>query len=160
MKRIYLLRHFKSSREHPSGDFDRPLAPRGRRAGAAISAWLAENDVAPELVLASAATRAKETLALILPALGESRIEIERGLYLASVEALLQRLQRAPDDVASIMIVAHNPGLGELAARWGDESDAFPTGALSGFSMRIASWREIGRAKGELICRARPRELD
>jgi phosphohistidine phosphatase len=160
MKRIYLLRHFKSSREHPSGDFDRPLAPRGRRAGAAVSTWLAENEVAPDFVLVSAALRAKETLALILPALGETRIAIERGLYLASLEALLQRLQRVEDEFASVMIIAHNPGLGELAARWGDESDAFPTGALSGFSMRIASWREIGRAKGELICRARPRELD
>lgn len=160
MKRIYLLRHFKSSRDHPGGDFDRPLAPRGRRAGPAVAAWLAENKIAPDIVLCSAATRAKETLGLVLPALGEVRIEIERELYLIPADALIARLRRLDAGIASVLAIAHNPGLGELAARWGDGADQFPTGALSGFAFRIADWRELGAARGEPICRVRPRELE
>jgi len=160
MKRIYLLRHFKSSREGSGGDFDRPLASRGERAGADIAAWLADNKIAPDLVLCSAALRAKETLALILPALGESRILIERGLYLISAEALVARLRRLDDEARSVMAIAHNPGLGELARHWGDASDQFPTGALSGFGFRIERWRDLAAAQGELLCRIRPRELE
>ena len=71
MKRVYLLRHAKSSwKVGGVPDHDRPLAPRGRRAASAIAGHLLEEGIEPELVLCSTARRARETLERIAPVLG------------------------------------------------------------------------------------------
>ena len=71
MKRLWLLRHAKSSWDDPGlADHDRPLAPRGRKAGKRMRRWAAEHDVRPDLVLCSTAVRAQATLELVAPALG------------------------------------------------------------------------------------------
>jgi phosphohistidine phosphatase SixA len=46
VKRLWLLRHAKSSWDHPGlPDADRPLAPRGRRAAELLAAHLAASDM-------------------------------------------------------------------------------------------------------------------
>jgi phosphohistidine phosphatase len=63
MKRLYLLRHAKSSWKDTSlPDHDRPLAGRGRRAAKAIARHMREQGIEPDLVLCSSARRARETL--------------------------------------------------------------------------------------------------
>ena len=112
MKRLYLLRHAKSSWKDTSlPDHDRPLSGRGRRAAKAIARHLREQDLEPQLVLCSTARRARETLERIQPALGAATVEFEHDLYAASADALLERLRRVPDTVASVMLIGHNPGL-------------------------------------------------
>jgi phosphohistidine phosphatase len=66
VRTLHLLRHAKSSWDDPSlADRDRPLAPRGLRAGRAIAAYLREHGIAPGLVLCSPAARTRETLGLV-----------------------------------------------------------------------------------------------
>ena len=90
MKRLWLLRHLKSSWDEPGlADHDRPLAPRGRKAGKRIRQWAADHDVRPDLVLCSTAVRARATLDLVAPALGSPVVEIEAGLYHAWADDLL-----------------------------------------------------------------------
>src|SRR5688500_5539813 len=73
MKRVYLLRHAKSSWKHPElPDHDRPLAARGRRAAKAIVRHMRAQEFVPELVLCSTARRARETPERIEPALGRA----------------------------------------------------------------------------------------
>src|SRR5579864_3364127 len=102
-KHLHLLRHAKSSWDQPGlADHDRPLAPRGRRAAEAIARHLRASGVAPALILCSSARRAQETLAR----LGLSgTVSIERGLYGASSEALLERLRAVPDEVPSALVI-------------------------------------------------------
>jgi phosphohistidine phosphatase len=74
MKRLYLLRHAKSSWDDPTlADRDRPLAPRGRRAARVIAEHLRREGIAPELVLCSPSRRAGQTLTGIAPGLGGER---------------------------------------------------------------------------------------
>jgi phosphohistidine phosphatase len=71
MKRLYLLRHAKSSWDDAGlDDHDRPLAPRGERAGATIERHAREAGVRPGLVICSTAVRARQTLALVAGGLG------------------------------------------------------------------------------------------
>ena len=71
MKRLYLLRHAKSSWKDTSlPDHDRPLAGRGRRAAKAIARHMQDHGIERELVLCATAQRARETLDRIEPALG------------------------------------------------------------------------------------------
>ena len=80
MIRVHVLRHAKSSWDDPGlDDHDRPLAPRGKRAGAAMARWIAAHDVRPAVVLCSSAVRARATLELVLPALGEPSVLVEAG---------------------------------------------------------------------------------
>ena len=72
MKRVWLLRHAKSSWDDELlGDHERPLAPRGRKAAARIARWAAANGLRPDLVLCSTAVRARATLEIVLPELGD-----------------------------------------------------------------------------------------
>jgi phosphohistidine phosphatase len=151
VRRLYLLRHAKSSWDDPGlADHDRPLAPRGRRAAKAIGRHLRDQGIEPELVLCSSAARARETLERA----GLSG-QIEEGLYGAGASALLARLHRVPGEVASVMLIGHNPGMQELAFRLGGLEDKFPTAALATFE--CSGWRELERA--ELVDYVKPRDL-
>ncbi|MFL5847895.1 MAG: SixA phosphatase family protein, partial [Solirubrobacteraceae bacterium] len=116
MRRLFLLRHAKSSwKDRELADHDRPLAPRGRRATKLIAEHLRQQSVMPAVVLCSSARRTLETLERISPALGEEvSVHIERELYAASEQSLLERLRGLEDGVESVLVIGHNPGLERL----------------------------------------------
>ena len=164
-RRIYLLRHAKSSWKEPGlADHDRPLAGRGRRAARTIRRHLKEQRIEPELVLCSTATRARQTLERIEPALGRGGVRVEAELYGAGSAALLARLRHVPTRVRSVMVIGHNPGLQDLAlllARDGSAEleEKFPTAALATLAFR-GPWADLDRGTAELIAFVRPRDLD
>jgi len=167
MKRLFLLRHAKSSRKD-SGlpDHDRPLAGRGRRASKAMAAYMEEHGVAPALVLCSTATRARQTLDGVAPGLGgSSEIHIESELYEASAAGLLSRLQRIGDAVPSVMLVGHNPSIERLAldlahggADLAELDDKYPTGALATLEFDRA-WSALEPDTARLVGFVKPRDL-
>ena len=115
-KRLYLLRHAKSSWEQTGlADHDRPLAGRGRRAARAITRHLEQHGVVVDLVLCSTARRARETLAGIEPALGAADVRYEPGLYGAGAGELLERLHGVAGDIGAVMLIGHNPAIEQLA---------------------------------------------
>ena len=141
MKTLLLLRHAKSDWGDPDlPDQDRPLAPRGVRAGPR-DPRPSRGGVRPELVLCSSARRTVETLALVRPGLVTAPdVRIEDDLYGASAASILTRLHRVDPPVRSVLVIGHNPGLEDLtAALAGDADEAaldqlgrkFPTGALA-----------------------------
>ena len=66
MLNLMLLRHAKSSlADAGQEDADRSLNDRGRCAVKAVGHYMASNDLVPQLVLCSPATRAKETWGLV-----------------------------------------------------------------------------------------------
>lgn len=167
MKRLFLLRHAKSSWEDPElADHDRPLAPRGRRATKLIAEHLRRESIAPAVVLCSSARRTRETLERIAPRLGEEvAVEIEGELYAASEQRLLERLRALHEGVESVMLIGHNPGLERLAlslAGGGEGLAAmrrkYPTGALATLEF-AGRWRELGAGSAELTDFVTPKRL-
>src|SRR5258705_12063562 len=118
MKQLFLLRHAKSSwSESELVDHDRPLAPRGRCALKLIAEHLGREGVTPALVLCSSARRTRETLERITPALGEGiTVQIERELYAASEQRLLERLRAVDDGKSSRYDGSKWPGCGSMRA--------------------------------------------
>jgi phosphohistidine phosphatase len=164
MKRVYLLRHAKSSWNHPElPDHDRPLAGRGKRAAKAIVKHMRAQEFEPELVLCSTARRARETLERIEPALGRAPVRVEGDLYGASARELLARLRRLPDDVGSVLVIGHNPGMHELALELAGSAPElagkFPTAALATLAFHGSAWGELGPEATELVELIRPRDL-
>lgn len=162
MKRVWLLRHVKSSWDDTVlADHDRPLAPRGRKAAQRIALWASENGVRPELILCSTALRAQATLELVVNGLGSPVTEIEGRLYHASASDLLARLREVPLNVAEVLIVGHNPSLHELACTLGPPGPgAFPTGALAGLRLEIEVWADVRHGCGTLEEFVVPRSLN
>ena len=170
MKQLFLLRHAKSGWGDPGlADHDRPLAPRGERAVPKVAAQLSHWLEGPLLVLCSSARRTRETLAhvesvLTVPLL----VEVERGLYLASASALLERVRGVDGEVDQVLVIGHNPGISELAVGLCDPAaahsahlrDSFPTAALARLEFEVADWRAVGFGRGRLVDFVRPKDLD
>ena len=152
-KRLFVLRHAKSSWDDPGlGDHELPLAPRGRRALAAIASYMQARGIEPELVLCSSSRRTRETLDGI--AVGGEHV-IERTLYEADTEQVLERLRQLPEDIGSVMLIGHNPTAQMLVLRLTNhgavgaadpERDEvkrkFPTGALASLTVGCG-WGEL-----------------
>jgi phosphohistidine phosphatase len=145
MQRLILLRHGKAESATASGDdFARGLTDRGKRDAALMGRVLADRHLAPDLALVSAARRAQETWDEAAQSFPAARVRAERGLYLASVDALEQAVAAARDEAGVLMIVGHNPGLHEFALSRSAASpaavrlrimEAFPTAAAAVFSV-------------------------
>ncbi len=166
MRRLILMRHAKSSWADPSQrDLDRPLSKRGRRNAALIGAWLKRKGYRPEQALVSTARRAQETWAGVVGAAGAAPTSYLPEIYRAGPEALLAVLQAAPD-VATVLILGHQPGIGSFAGRLlaappADPDFAkFPTGATAVIDLDIAAWPEAAWESGRLGDFAVPRGLE
>jgi phosphohistidine phosphatase len=166
-KYLFLLRHAKSSWADPTlADHERPLAPRGRRAAKVMAKHLGRRGIAPELVLCSPATRTRQTLTRLAAGLGKNPdVQIEPELYAASAPVLLEVLHEVPDEIESVMLIGHNPGIQDLAlslARGGPEvvrmRSKFPTAALATLELN-GSWRELAPGTAELVSLVKPKEL-
>jgi phosphohistidine phosphatase len=164
-----LLRHAKSSWDDVSvPDEERPLAPRGRRAVALLEQHLRATDVGVDLVLCSPARRTRETWAGVRAGLRSAReVRFDPALYGASASELLNIVHQVDDRHASVLLIGHNPGLEELAARLiaGGAAKAltrlgegFPTGALATLWLD-APWSDLDRRGARLDSYVRPRDL-
>jgi phosphohistidine phosphatase len=137
--RLLLVRHAQAA-DGPV-DADRPLTGRGSGRAAAIGAWLRENGLVPDRALVSPARRAAQTWQTA----GGVAPVIDPRIYDNTVEALLAAVQDTPDEVGTLVLVGHNPSIGELvevlddghgdpAARRAAEA-GFPTGGVAVFTL-------------------------
>jgi len=164
MRTLYLLRHAKSRWDDPGcPDSQRRLAPRGVRDAKRVAKHLRQLGAAPELVLCSSAVRTRETLELVLGAFAAAAVRVEDELYGAASDALLERLRMLPEEIGSVLLIGHNPGLQDLALTLvSSEADRarlaakFPTAALA--TLALPSWRpDPGDA--ELVDYVVPKQL-
>lgn len=149
-RRITLIRHAKAEDDGVTPDHARALNPRGIADAAALGEELKAAGALPELVICSTATRTRQTLAAM--ALGLPTLLNDKA-YLASAGELLALLQSTDDAVRHVAILAHNPGLHQLAAmlveNYAHPEDEdklmlkFPTSACAVLSTELASWRDL-----------------
>lgn len=168
MRRVYLLRHAKSSwKDRSLADRDRPLAGRGKRAAKAVAGHLEAEGIRPDLVLCSPARRTRETLERVEAAFGDQvDTRLDEALYGASEAELLACLRALAQEIDSIMVVGHNPGLEELALGLASEGaqlarmrEKYPTAALATIDLPAEDWSAIERGSGKLVAYVRPRDL-
>lgn len=165
MKRLILTRHAKSSWDDPlTPDHDRPLNDRGKAAAADLGQWLASRGYVPDEVLCSDALRTRKTWSGIAPALpGTPILTLKPALYHAGPDVILAVLRHASADC--VMLIGHNPGLAEFAARivarapLGPEFARFPTGATLVADFDIPAWSDLAFGTGIAVDFIVPREL-
>lgn len=153
MRTLILFRHAKAVKAHEApSDKARPLSGRGRREAALAGAVMEDEGLRPTLALVSTSVRTRETAE---HGLANFKLEtrFEDALYHASTEGLWDAF--AASDAESVVLVGHNPGIGELVslllreahdgsrtAR--DFSGHFPTAAFAAFEIRGDLMRAAG----------------
>ena len=111
---LILFRHGKAVRQYEArDDFSRGLTRRGRAQAAAQAVRLKEAGCDVDLALVSTALRATETWDACQQAFPTAQVQFSLHLYLASPATYLRAAQAA--EANRIMIIAHAPGLHDLA---------------------------------------------
>ena len=154
MKKIYLVRHAKSSWDNPSlGDIDRPLNQRGRKSAPLMGHRLAERGVSVDLIISSPANRARSTAEYIASAIGYDidAIEINNLIYFEGASTMLDVIQQTSEDIQSLMIVGHNPDMSSLFHTLSDSRGMdMPTCAVASLEFD-GEWSELEQNSAELI---------
>ena len=152
MKRLYLVRHAKSSWEDAElPDFDRPLNKRGKKAAPKMGKRLKKQKARPDLIVSSPAVRAITTARVLAEALGYplDSIVADDAVYHAGVDGLLAVVQGTDEAVESLMLFGHNPGFTDLArALTGDYIVNMPTCSVYCVDFDVDSWSKVSRGAG------------
>jgi len=171
MKRLALLRHAKSSWDEPGlDDFNRPLNERGWKAAKRMGRELKHRRMRFDLVLASPATRVRETIDGLHEKFEfDGAIRFESQIYAATEGTLLELVRELPDQVSAPLCVGHNPGLERLIARLARDDEKglrnriagkYPTAALAVIELPVKRWRDLQPGSGEVVELILPKELD
>ena len=122
MKQLHLIRHAKSSWEHPElSDHQRPLNGRGRQPRPSLAVLCRRRlrlAGARHRSFLSAPQRARETfdgLTIGWPLLGEQVPNYDDALYTFDEADLIDWIAAANDGLDSIALIGHNPAMTELA---------------------------------------------
>ncbi|MFF2371437.1 SixA phosphatase family protein [Agromyces sp. NPDC058110] len=146
MKTLMLVRHAKSDWGQPGlSDHDRPLNERGLRDAPAMGARLRDRGSIPDAIVSSTALRARTTAGLMAEALGvgEASVEFDERLYGSSPQTILRVVGDLASDVQRAMIVAHNPGMADLAFDLTGSIGEMPTCAVLELDFDIEEWAEV-----------------
>lgn len=156
MKTLTLVRHAKSSWDHPElDDRDRPLNKRGERDAPIMGQRIAAAGIRPSLIIASPATRAWSTAKIIANEIAYPREFLQREikLYHASLDTMLDVLVAQDTEFNSIMLVGHNPGLTTFANYLSPGiTNNLPTAGVLSVSFEQDDWNLYSAPKTELVC--------
>jgi phosphohistidine phosphatase len=153
MKKLYLIRHAKSSWSNPLlDDFDRPLNKRGKNNAPFMANLLLEKEIFPDLIISSSAVRARSTAEIFAQKLKfTNSITFEKSLYLTSAKTLLNVLHHIPNTYNTLFLFGHNPELTEFANELSSTYiENIPTCGIVGFEFSIHSWNELCKQNSTL----------
>lgn len=161
MKTLLLLRHAKSSwADSNLRDFDRPLNERGLKAAMLMGKFIRKRKIEPGLIISSPAKRARETASLVKES-GKliAELRFDERIYEADTETLLKVVSQIDENVDTVMLVGHNPGMQQLLQALTGEAEEVPTATLMQISLKLDKWSAVQERSGSLEWLVRPKEL-
>jgi phosphohistidine phosphatase len=175
MKYLTVLRHAKSSWDHPGlADHDRPLNERGVLAAPAVTRFLMKTYFGgegnaplmepPQAITSSTAQRAFSTAQFALSAFGlpPEALRLDSRLYLASPGNVLEVVRGTEEKLSHLVIVGHNPGLhdfcNEMLAR--ASIPRLPTCSAVVIGLPHAYWGMADWQEAQLIVYVTPKALE
>jgi phosphohistidine phosphatase len=162
MKELLLLRHAKSSWSNPGlADHDRPLNRRGKSDAPRMGDLLRREQLIPDLIICSTATRARKTASAVAEAAGyEGELRFTRDLYHAGDDTYLTVAAVEGDPANRVMLVGHNPGMEMLVEALSGAYERMPTAAIAYFTLDIETWSDLDEDVGATLQAVwRPKEI-
>jgi phosphohistidine phosphatase len=133
VRTLVLVRHAKSDWSSGLADERRKLAPRGRREAPEAGRWLAEQlSGAVDVVVCSTAVRTRQTWELVGAALGEApgEVRFDERAYAAPAQRLRAIVEELPAEARAAALIAHNPGIEDLATNLSGQECIFKTSTI------------------------------
>ncbi len=156
MKKLFLIRHAKSSWDEAGlRDFERPLAPRGKRDAPCMANVLLRKAVRPDKLVSSPAQRAQDTAVQFAKVLDIDpwNIQISDAIYEALPDTLHEVVTSLDNQWDTVLLFGHNPGFTLYANRFseGFRFDNVPTCGIVCLLSDADSWMDFvpGNAKIE-----------
>lgn len=141
---LLLMRHAQAEDGHGRTDHERALTDLGREQARRAGVLLAELGHAPDHVICSTARRTRQTLDGVLGAMDPTggrgtAVDYSEDAYLAGVDQLLELINQADADAATLLVVGHNPTIAQVAASFvGPEAlTAYSPGTVAAVSLEV-----------------------
>lgn len=154
MKNLILIRHAKSSWDHPVPDFDRDLTSKG----VANSIRMANESVGytnkEAFIWSSSAKRAHKTAQLFVRNWNRDieNIEIKNELYTFDISKLEQIVKSCPNQINYLILFGHNSAITDFVNKFGDIfMDNVPTSGFVSLTFDTHDWKKINKGKIEKI---------
>lgn len=148
MKRLTLVRHAKSSWDHPDlRDYERPLTKRGLRDAPVMGRVLKDRIKAPDMIVCSPAVRARTTADMVVEAMGLEAdiIREDERIYAADTGDLLAVIRDLDEATGHAFLVGHCPGMLDLAnLLCGECIESLPTCATVLLQVVVKQWSDTG----------------
>ncbi len=143
MKKLLLLRHGEAVGPG-AGDLQRKLTLRGRASSLCAGKTLAQDDLCPQRVLCSTASRTRETLKNLMESCEKAiQVEYSTSLYEGDATAYLDMLQSSGITEDRILIVGHNPTIADLVFLLTRRLERFSPCTLAQIDLPIESWDDL-----------------
>ncbi len=163
MKVLTIVRHAKSSWKDASlSDRERPLNRRGERDAPVMARRILRHGIRPSLIISSPAVRAWTTAKVVAAELNYPRefLQREPGLYLASLDQLLDVIIAQDDGFNSLMLFGHNPGLTDLVNYVQPGlTHNLPTAGVVSVGLHQDDWNLYEQPATELLIHDWPKKL-
>ncbi len=164
IKQIFLIRHAKSSWANPmQSDFDRPLNERGESDAPMMGKRLKEKNIKPDIIIASAAKRTRQTAKRIAKALDvdKNKIDLQERIYHCESEMYEKVISQIDESINTAFIIGHNPGITSFVNSLSDlfDIDNMPTCGVVGARFEAESWVDFSTAKMEIFLFDYPKKL-
>ena len=148
-KRLTLIRHANAEQDADVRDFERPLSRKGQNEALEMARRFQERGLVPDLIIASAATRTRETAEAFAKVLGVAArlLQADDALYLAEGDYILGAIRAVGPRVGHLMVIGHNPGISAAAISLAPEAitNDLPTCGTLTMTVSCATWNLIDR---------------
>ena len=147
VKKIFLLRHAKSSHENSKLiDFDRPLNDEGKQDAGEMGDYIARSGEQIELIVASPSVRTRETAAIICKKINYDLklVKWDSTIYACTAEALLNCIKKTDKKYKSVLYIGHNNSMTHVVNMIQKDiviAD-MPTCGLVGIRFRESEWND------------------
>lgn len=160
------MRHSKAGQTSKNmlSDHDRLLTKKGEDLCEEIAGYFNKfyKDSPPEHILCSSTARAKQTAALFNKFFEGKEIPTTAlpELYITRNNEILEAIQNVDNNINSILIIGHNPGLQQFAMEFAHDGDKkkfremksnFAPGSFATFNADHRNWSNIRSDSGILL---------
>lgn len=147
MKYLTIIRHAKSSWDHPDlDDIARPLNERGKNALKVIGKHLKEKHLQPDLIISSPAIRALETAKGISACVpyDKKKITVEPVVYFGTSSAIIEMLKGLNNQYHDVFLFGHEPILSSLIFQFTKTTlEKFPTCSVFRIAFKTDTWSSV-----------------
>ncbi len=154
MKNLTIIRHAHAENNSPTGaDTDRRLSSGGSKAALKLGERLKAMGLVPDLILTSAAQRARQTATGMCGALGCSPriIYAHEALYSAQATDVIDIVRGISNDTADAFLVGHNPTVtGALDQFCPGVVESMQPGAAAHIEFGVDTWAAVTPGGGTL----------